>query len=203
MKICLPLQFSVLLILFLHASNKHAHTRSSTLAHTHTHTQVDTLHHNAIRRLFAISSAAAADAAQHFGSFLSGFSGFFLSSFSHAFVFPLMPLLQVLRRALKPQRAAAELAQLPRLALLQFFAYADCDFPFLHFSLFFFYLPSTHFSFVRILTSILAWFKAIHKVHNGMANSTKNCAELRNCRCMSRDLQGDFKLRNFTEVAGE
>lgn len=133
MKICLPLQFSVLLILFLHASNKHAHThtRSSTLAHTHTHTQVDTLHHNAIRRLFAISSAAA-DAAQHFGSFLSGFSGFFLSSFSHAFVFP---LLQVLRRALKPHRAAAELAQLPRLALLQFFAYADCDFPFLHFSL--------------------------------------------------------------------
>lgn len=65
------------------------------------------------------------------------------------------------------------------------------------------HLPSTHFSFVRILTSILAWFKAIHKVqqHNGMANS-ESCAELR----LLMHVEGfasRLKLRDFTGDTGK
>lgn len=67
-------------------TNTHTHTHSSTLAHTHTHTQVDTLHHNAIRRLFAISSAATA--AQHFGSFFEWIFWLFFQLFLARLCFP-------------------------------------------------------------------------------------------------------------------
>lgn len=127
MKICLP----------LHESFAHPFACLKQTPNTHTHRQIRQVSLSlslslclppalqcTIRRLFAISSAAATQRTS-LGFF---FEWIFVFYPSLAFVF------QVLKRALKP-RAAAELAELARLALLHFShaAYADCDFPFLHF----------------------------------------------------------------------
>lgn len=111
-------------------THTHTHTRSSTLAHTHTHTHTGRYSASQCNSKAFCHFKCRRRRAALWLLFEWIFWLFFILFFRARLCFPLMPLLQVLRRALKPQRAAAELAQLPRLALLQFFAYADCDFPF-------------------------------------------------------------------------